>query len=41
MVIEYALQNIDQKLVKIGCYSLEYKIDGRSQFYAGPLQAPL
>ncbi|KAL1609893.1 hypothetical protein SLS60_001558 [Paraconiothyrium brasiliense] len=36
MMIEYALQNFHQKLVKSSCGSLEFEIEGRSKSYKGP-----
>lgn len=37
MVIEYAAQNFNTKVVEITCLGLDFNFEGRSQFYKAPL----
>lgn len=37
MVIEYTHQNFNKKVVEMGCVGLDFKFEGRSQFYQAPL----
>lgn len=41
MMIEYALQNFNEKLVAQSCGSLEFDIEGRSKAYKGPYKGPV
>jgi hypothetical protein len=37
MTIEYALANLNKKLVELSCMGLAFETEGRDQFYKGPL----
>ncbi|OAL49438.1 class I glutamine amidotransferase-like protein [Pyrenochaeta sp. DS3sAY3a] len=37
MFIEYTHQTFDKQLVELGCMGLDFDLEGRSQFYKGPL----
>jgi hypothetical protein len=37
MVIEYAHQNFNEKIVEMACVGLDFEFEGRSQFYKRPL----
>ena len=39
MTIEYALENFHKKLVGLTCLGLDFDIEGRNQFYKGPVPA--